>query len=289
MLKSSVRSLTIPDSQGRLKALTGLRNTYGPWNANLGTSVATFTLTSGGASDTTGSWVEIYSSTEADIYELDICLAAHSFQGSINSSSLVEIGIGSSGAETTIIPYLQFGHVHTGFSHRIPIFIPVGTRVAARVTCAVASRTVTLAFHPRTDKNYWKPANYCLSYGVVLSSSRGTVLTIPGSTNTKGAWTELTPATTERLSGLIICQGSGSNNMTSQFILVDIGYGAAGSEQILIPDISVQYSSSEEIWHFGSPKTFDVDIPLGTRLAARMAKTDLFANHNVNLVGIPWR
>jgi hypothetical protein len=77
--------------------------------------------------------------------------------------------------------------------------------------------------------------------------------------------------------------------MNAMNLLLDIGIGPSGSEEVIISDVWSQYSFSEEIAPSGLPRIFGVDIPAGVRLSARQAKSSVTTNHNCNLIGIPWR
>ena len=93
----------------------------------------------------------------------------------------------------------------------------------------------------------------------------GTTITAHADVHTKGSWVELTASAPFDVTFIGI-KGSdtrASGTDTSQ--LTDIGIGAAASEVVLIDNIPTGYSvlNKSVVW-------FPVDIPSGTRLAARM-------------------
>lgn len=285
------RALPIPLVDRRLRLPSMGYNRQVPWAEGLTSLPPVGTTVTSGAVDTKGSWAEMDASTEDDIYELEVTLATTTAVNATNTSTLLDIGIGAGGAEQIVVADLQIGHMPLQLAYwTIPIFIPAGTRLACRTQSAQAAKAINILLRGRSARVPGQtPARYCLTYGVVTASSRGTNIAIPGSLNTKGAWTELTAATAERLSGLIICTGSGSNNMAAQQILLDIGVGGAGSEQVIIPDLLSIYNTSEQLFPYGLPRIQGIDLPAGVRLAARTARSSLTGNHNCHLIGIPWR
>lgn len=110
------------------------------------------------------------------------------------------------------------------------------------------------------------------SIGALTASSSGTQVTPPGSANTKGSWVELVAATAGAADGLILCCQIGDTGIAD--FLIDIGTGAGGAETVLIPNILFSYGTSD-----GPPGTafFPIQIPAGTRIAARCQSTDIAA------------
>lgn len=91
-----------------------------------------------------------------------------------------------------------------------------------------------------------------------------TTVTASATTNTKGAWAQLSAAVGFSVFGVVISLGSRSVNTD---MLVDIGTGGAGSEQVVISNILLTGNTS------GSGAKafyFPLRIPNGTRVAARM-------------------
>ena len=99
------------------------------------------------------------------------------------------------------------------------------------------------------------------TYGSVAASSRATVITTSATANTKGSWVELTASTTFT-SNWIKVDISGVDVPG----LLDIGIGAGGSEQVIIPNL--QFNSRAQGGAYG-PYLFPILIPAGTRIAAR--------------------
>ena len=104
--------------------------------------------------------------------------------------------------------------------------------------------------------------------GVLATASIGTLIT-GGAANTKGSpWTELiTSANFDVYGFVLVFTGSAlTGNLINQ--LVDIGIGAAASEQVLVPDIVA--GSFPTGGNGISPLFFPMYIAKGTRISARM-------------------
>lgn len=283
----------VPTPELRLRPRHLFVRAYSTWAEGYPNATVSAFQTTGAAADTKGSWVQPVASTENDIYELELSLSTANMQSSVNTSTIIDISIGGSGSEAAgiIVSNLQFGHMFKGESVRLPVFIPKGSPLSFRHADAVGGRIVSYHYpRARNGGRVVKPAPYMLTYGEVTASSRGTNMTVPGSDNTKGAWTELTSATAERIMGVFVCVGSGSSNMQNHSMLVDIGAGPSGSERVIIPNVHNEYDLSENLYKYGYPRMFEVDIPAGTRLAARYQRSNTNVNnHNCHLVCAPWR
>lgn len=92
-----------------------------------------------------------------------------------------------------------------------------------------------------------------------LGGSPGT----PGSPNVKTAWTQLTATTPFEVREVWMDPSWFSSSARSR--LWDIGIGAAGDEQVIIPD----YLSAGPDAPSKSPSAFPLLIPAGTRIAVR--------------------
>jgi hypothetical protein len=104
------------------------------------------------------------------------------------------------------------------------------------------------------------------TYGEAAGSSAGTAITSPGaSLNSKGAYTELASSTPFEAAGLIITGSFSASGAVS--ILVDIAIGAAGSEQVIIPNMHVFRAGSANTAI--TPAFFPIAIPAGSRISAR--------------------
>lgn len=91
-----------------------------------------------------------------------------------------------------------------------------------------------------------------------------------GASDAKGAWTQYVASAPFDVQGLwMFCQG-GTNLNTE---LIDIGLGGAGSEQVIVPNIFLGKLGTTNYDY--SPMFFPVQIPSGTRIAARGQTTEV--------------
>lgn len=102
--------------------------------------------------------------------------------------------------------------------------------------------------------------------GANTAASNGTTVSAPGSTHTKGSYTQLIASTAHDASGLLL-SGYFTAPSGGGYGLVDIAIGAAASEQVLISNIPVSRQSSNGMgW---TAILLPCSIPAGTRIAAR--------------------
>jgi hypothetical protein len=96
-------------------------------------------------------------------------------------------------------------------------------------------------------------------------NSTSTTVTASATPQTKGSWSQLVAATTVQAQFLTIQLTTDSGqSAVSTPILMDIGFGAAASEVVVIPNISFGALGSS------FTVTFPIDIPIGTRISARI-------------------
>jgi hypothetical protein len=114
-----------------------------------------------------------------------------------------------------------------------------------------------------------------------VGNSEGELITA-GNSNVKGSWVELTAATTSEISWIEVTL---SDNSAGGRWLVDIGVGAASSEQVLIPNLHYDHGGGSQGYVTYS---FPIAIPRGTRVAAR-AQTSITSATNsikINIIGV---
>jgi hypothetical protein len=112
-------------------------------------------------------------------------------------------------------------------------------------------------------------------------------MTLPAAINTKGAWTEITAATSASIRWLVpLVVGNSTDTawVANHRGLIDIGVGGSGSEAVIVPDVGFGAFNNEAILHF--PVTVPVRIPAGTRLAARYQEALIGDRPGVILIGI---
>lgn len=226
-------------------------------------------VNAGTPANTKGSYVQLVAATTRDTHWIQLNLKGNS----LSKDYLCDIAIGAAGSEQVILPNLLYSIGSIFFFATIfwiPVFIPGGSRVAVRTqsTAAVANSQITCLlgaspFTVQAGLSSW------VDYGTATADSGGTSVDPGAVANTKGSWTEITAATTRQHRGLLIIIGNQANTArdTNQWLL-DIGVGAAGSEQVIIPDYYC-YSHTSGDCVAPSAVYCPITIPSGTRIAAR--------------------
>lgn len=240
---------------------------------------AQVSLTASATPHSPGAWVEVDASLSAAADGVTIHIDSNVNSGATDTSTLLEIGTGAASSETV------WATVAIGYSQRslyhVPGRIASGTRVAARLRSAVASKAVSgigFMFQQALTPGLGAP----VTLGADTATSRGAALTAPGATNTKGAWTQLSASTPSDIEALAFsAQGNGLTTMANGGLLLDIGIGGAGSETVLIGDIWLA-ADTAEFYTVRGPSTYQVSIPAGSRVAARYQCSNL--NNAVDLI-----
>lgn len=230
---------------------------------------------------TKGGWIEIDASTARDV--CGIWLAPDNSIGVSNTlcGMLLDIGIGGAGSEVAIVSNVSWGNYGLGVPQYLPIHIPAGTRVAARiqatVTVDVFAPVVVLCFADRLGS--------FRGYSIADTIGVNTATSLPTTGDlTDNAWDEAVASTAQDYRALSVHFALPDNAATGGNFGVDIGVGAGGAEQVLGSWIVLVTSSSEIIQAVLGPPFIECDIPAGSRLAIRKNTTQDLSAH---LIG--WR
>lgn len=248
-------------------------------------TAAFYTLTNGvavtgGAAVTKGSWVTLVSATDRDWYGFNLAVYGNATTyAATNSNMLLDIGIGGAGSEVVLLPnYLVGGRVGnisaflTLLSNYppifIPLFIPKGSRIAAR--CAGANggevRGVSLA----GVSGATVPTGIfsgCDTYGVTAAAVKGTNLSSNASANTFGTWTNIGSTTTRDYKGLLSSfQGPDSVTVNGRGYIFEAGYASTALLR------SAWATTTGETTTQHVPDRLVVqNIPAGTQLQGRIS------------------
>jgi hypothetical protein len=250
----------------------------GDWPRTSGSRVSAFgtdpatsdgiPVTASGTTHTKGSWTELVASTSHEATDVVLFISHVSLTG----VWLVDVGVGASGSERILVPDIHIsgysGSTPSGI--RIPIRIPSGSRISARVQSSVVSGVMNISGH-LIQGGFDAPQSRSViaTYGATAASSRGIQVDPGAVAHTKGTWSEITSGTTRVIKDILIAAGNqGNTAATAALWLVDVAVGASGSEQIIIPDYRVSASGSETVSPMMSTP-IPVSISSGSRLAIR--------------------
>ncbi len=230
------------------------------------------TCTSAGSANVAGSWTQIIAATGADCCGFYV-QAVKDFALIDNGTTFaVDIAIGGAGNEFMVAQQLvangtaspTFGEVYY-----IPVAVPSGTRLSARSQSNAASDPVNVSII-LVDGTFTQIDGYSGvdAIGFVTASTHGTVITASGSTNTKGSYSQLIASTAKDYAAICLSFDGDLDNLGNSSCLLDVAIGAAASEVVIIPNISI-LTNSNIVYPANTPWFF-IPVPSGTRLSARM-------------------
>lgn len=225
-----------------------------------------------GASNAKGSWAQLTAATTREAQGILLQWSNES-----GGAVLLDLGIGSAGNEKVLIPdfvtaqYTITGPTTANGTHSayFPVAIPAGARVAVRgQTNAGAGFVVSVSAVLFASSPGSRSASVVEAIGVSTASSIATNLDPGGTANTEGSWTELAAATTRQFDAIVLAVHNNAILTADTEWLVDIGIGAAASEQVVIPNVAFR-ADANLIRGTKIYMTVPITIPAGVRVAAR--------------------
>jgi hypothetical protein len=238
------------------------------------------TVTTGVANTKTTSWVQIVASTAFDYDTITIVLSDVAAGGDF----LVDIAIGAASSEVIVAANLSAssgtGSISRGAVYVLPIPIPAGSRISAKSQSNLASATVRVcAYGSAGGFAVIEPMGRVTTYGANTADSGGTSVDPGGVAHTKGTadpgttsggWFQITSSTTNPIRALILAFPNQANGTrTSGTWLVDVGIGAQGSRTVIIPNLLLQASTTDDTMVPNVLGPFYVNIPAATAIAIR--------------------
>jgi hypothetical protein len=255
-------------------------------NGGFDTTTTLLTTINASGTGSEGDWSEVIASTDADADTLMMFFYLSSGGGAVDEVS-IDIGVGASASETVVIENVPFsGRVITVGEIDVmtfPVQIPAGSRVAAR---ANGDSAVVMGIGIMLYKGSEKSFAFSGAKGFGISANfGGTAVDSGGTANTKGSWVELDAATSDTIRGFWVHLGHNENLTVNAATgdMTDIGIGGSGSEQVIVSNHFQIVNTSE------SPLAsvfYDIEIPAGTRIAARRQCSDTDATDRVRTVAL---
>lgn len=205
---------------------------------------------------------------------------------------LVDIAVGAAASEKVILSNLLAsggtGSLTYGMHYYFPQRIPVGTRLAARCQASTLSsiiRVSCLLFSQGVLPG--EALSVITPYGQNTADSGAVSIDPGGSANTKGAYVQIEASTTYLARFMTIVFGNQLNAVrSSQSWLVDVAIGAAAAEKIIVPNLSLNCSTSPDIIVPQSFNMLPVQIPPATRIAVRAQSDGIDATDRLFDCGI---
>lgn len=223
------------------------------------------TVTSDAAADTYGSWTELDASTgnDANLLILNVldCQTKAFFA--------VDLAIGAASSEQVIASKLRlFPYIAQGASFALPLFIPAGTRLSARVMDSTTStRFVSVAGYLTYAPGVVGCARMELLGGADTAGED--VASDSGSAHTKGSWVEMGTSAFAYKYLFLAAQPYDDTLTAGVGQLVDIGVGAASSEQVMAANMFFHGDTQTDGITPPVTPLLPVSLDEGTRLALR--------------------
>lgn len=223
-----------------------------------------------GTANTKGSWVQLVAATDFDVSMIALMTNTAFFVTATQVGGLADLAIGSAGNEKVIVSNIAIGGAAVNSTFYLPIFIPKGSRIAARIQAETASRTWTILSPPLLwpyAPGHFKPGNVCRTYGSNTATSYPTAVATGAS-----SWatpTEIAAVTDLPIRWISLSHGVMTTNVTSAAsITYRVMVGSAGNEKVVVPIAAHIFANSNEAWDQRNRNFFfPVNIPAGVRLS----------------------
>lgn len=222
-----------------------------------------------------GSWAQLGSDLVDDAYGILVNVNSNSASAA-SRNSVIDIGVDESGGTsyTVRIANLLCGSVNpynvsgSGAWYFFPLFIPAGSAVAARAqgTVTTAFRVGAVFLQRPTNPSMIRKGSFVETYGV--TEPAGTAIT-PGTTS-EGAWVQV--GTTSRRVWwwqAAIQVSSADTSWNAGAIHVDVAVGDASNKLIVIQDMAVTTTTSEQMANPPLTAGVEMDVAPGTNVYMR--------------------
>lgn len=238
------------------------------------TATSTGTLITGsGSTFTKSAWAQLTASTASD---LDWLLVSAESTTTGGTAFAIDVGIGGAGSETVILANLNYSDPVGGANNYfLPVSIPAGTRVAARMSSGNAGDTFRILLHGFEDTYHSAGSGSAVdTYGFSTLTNLGTAVDPGATANTKGAYSQIVSSTTNDLAGFIViidAQDHTTGSVGTIQWLLDVAVGASGSEVIILPNLyQIGFAAAGGINLMIQQQTYyPIPILAGTRIAIR--------------------
>jgi len=243
------------------------------------------TLTASSTAHTKGSWSQLIASTSANASYIIIDAGDVNTSGA-NTATLLDIGTGASGSETTLIGNVAIGSAtrtapRAPFAFGVPIQIPSGVRLSARIQSVVTSKTATIRIFTFDLGDYAAAPTSVDVIGTDTATSAGTAMS-----GASGTWTQVIASTTRSYRAVVAVPSASDTVVAGITIQFTVGRGAAGSETE-IGRVFGQFSDIETAGMGVLPTLIPASVASGTRLAVRHDIAALPGPYDITLIGIP--
>ena len=244
------------------------------------------TVTANASAHTKGSWAEVIASTSTAVDYMIVAVRGVGVGGSA-TGTLLDIGKGAAGSETSIAADIAVGSAAGGATNNVSFGIAAniasGTRIAARIQSVVTGgkTAVVEVYTFNFGGASLVPATVDV-LGTSTATSRGTAI---AANNT---WTQITASTSQAYIGLAFVPSASAGAMSNFTGVLEVGVGSSGSEQTVgfcdyetstSETVTNRQAADSSFWIFGR------NIPAGSRLAIRQDQNTTLLDGCI--IGIP--
>ena len=243
------------------------------------------TATADTTAHTKGAWIELIASTSGNASYIIIECGVDT--NATDTATLLDIGTGASGSEAGLISNVAVGSaartsIRAAFAFGVPIKIPSGTRLSARIQSIVTGgKTGTIVIRTFNMGDYGSAPTAVDVIGVNTATSQGTAMS-----GSSGTYVEITASTANDYRGIVIVPSASSNNLASTNAEFILAKGAASSEVALGRTI-VSYVNTEQVGMTAFyPPIVGGLVPAGTRLSVAHDFSSGPTVYDITLIGI---
>jgi hypothetical protein len=248
------------------------------------------TITANSSANTKGSWTQLIASTSADASLLTVLVGSVQI-GATNTATLVDLAMGASGSEVAFASDIAVGGASGGGGgsraaayFQIPLKIPSGTRISARIQSVVTGgKTAAVALYTQDAGDYSTAPTSVDVIGGNTANSQG--ISFSGASAT---WVQATASTSQAYRAVALV-GSVHDAGVSPAITptLTLGVGASGSE-VEFGNLRYEFDTAERASLREPYNTlFGRNIPAGSRLAVKHTIAADPSKFGFCLIGIP--
>lgn len=228
-------------------------------------------VTAAGTSNTKGTYAVLFASTPYDSYGM-VFQVSQSFAAASARHMLLDIAVGAAASEQVVVPDIPVGsanQISNGSpQYYLPIFIPKGSRVTARVQAAVLTQAVTVNAMLLGGASLPNIFTFqeSVSIGTTVADSKATPLLV-GSSGTFSAWTSIGATLAHDLRAYVVCiQGdTGDTAWADNTVHLEVGYGSVAISTMH----SFAISSAEGVLATWPVMPVWCRVPAGTQMQIR--------------------
>ena len=221
-------------------------------------------VTGSATADVKGSYVDIGAVTEFT-YELVTIIFFSNV--AVNFVFDLAINVGGNRFDIATDLHLECLKINQRASYVLPLHVPAGSQMSVRCAASVGSSIMRVNIIGHSSGLFGAPGySRCLAL-YVPNLSRGIDCDPGASAHTKSR-TEITASTPERVAAMMVTIGSGGDIARSETRwLLDVEAGAAGSEQVILPNMYLGCGATNDVPNQTVFGPFPCDVPKSTRLA----------------------